>query len=122
MFSASQTTGFVSPAESYLSEPLSLQSFVQTNQPATFYMRTEGDQYQNLGLQDGDLLIIDRSLAPKSGCVCVCAIGDELGLVHYLKQSGKSILKTADGKIISSQRGVAVSLWGVVAYTVRKTY
>ncbi len=120
MFTASVATGFVSPAESYLSEPLKLEQFFQTNAPATFYMRAQDNRFASLGLNDGDVLVIDRSLAPYSGCLCVCAFGGELGLARYQKQNGKTVLRTASGKEISSQQQTAVTLWGVVAYLVRK--
>ena len=44
------------------------------NKDATFYARVDGDSMIGAGLEDGDLLVIDRSLNPENG-----RIADELG-------------------------------------------
>ncbi len=47
---------------------------------ATFYARVRGHSMKNGGIQDGDLLFIDKAQEPKDGCVAVCAIDGEFTL------------------------------------------
>ena len=47
---------------------------------ATFYARVRGHSMKDAGIQDGDLLVIDKAQEPKDGCVAVCAIDGEFTL------------------------------------------
>jgi len=69
--------GFPSPAEDYLETPLDLTEFLIENKAATFLMRVEGDSMKDAGIQDGDLLVVDRSVKPVNGSVVVVAVNGE---------------------------------------------
>ena len=62
------TTGFASPADDYLEGRLSLDALLIQNKDATFFVRAEGDSMVGAGIFNGDLLVVDRSLTPTSGC------------------------------------------------------
>ena len=69
--------GFPSPAEDYLETPLDLREFLIENPAATFLMRVDGDSMKDAGIQDGDLLVVDRAAKPVTGSVVVVAVNGE---------------------------------------------
>ena len=59
--------GFPSPAEEYVEIALDLNKELIKHPAATFYARVKGDSMVDAGIQDGDLLVIDKALEPKEG-------------------------------------------------------
>ena len=55
------SAGFPSPAEDFKETRISLDKELVKNKEATFYARVSGDSMVGAGLEDGDLLVIDRS-------------------------------------------------------------
>ena len=75
--SGSVVAGFPSPAEQYLEPPLDLNEFLVKHPAATYFVRVEGDSMIGAGINEGDLLVVDRSLRPASGDVIIaCVDGD----------------------------------------------
>src|ERR1700686_76960 len=68
-FDGSASAGFPSPAEDYLETPLDLTDFLIENKAATFLMRVDGDSMKDVGILNGDLLVVDRSAQPTSGSI-----------------------------------------------------
>ena len=61
----SRTTGFASPAESYVDKRLDLNDLIIGNAYTTFYFQYKGPNV--LGVKNGNILVIDRSIQPKEG-------------------------------------------------------
>jgi len=55
------SAGFPSPADDFKETRISLDKELVKNKEATFYARVSGDSMVGAGLDDGDLLVIDRS-------------------------------------------------------------
>jgi len=70
--------GFPSPADDFIDKSLDLNEFLIKKPAATFFAWAEGDSLRDIGITQGDLLIIDRSLERKHGAVVVAAIDGEL--------------------------------------------
>ena len=68
------SAGFPSPADDFKELRISIDQEVVRNEEATFYARVSGESMQGAGLDDGDLLVIDRSIEPKNGKIAVCCI------------------------------------------------
>jgi SOS-response transcriptional repressor LexA len=67
LFATAVSCGFPSPAEDYIDNVLDLNDLLIQKPAATFFVRAKGDSMVNAGIYEGDLLIIDRSINPKSG-------------------------------------------------------
>lgn len=67
----SPATGFPSPAADYEEDAIDLNRLLMPRPASTFLMRVSGDAMGAAGIHHGDLLIIDRSLGPRSGSVVV---------------------------------------------------
>lgn len=70
--------GFPSPADDYMDGSLDLNEYLIHHPAATIYCRVSGDSMTGLGIFDGDLLIVDRSLAPVHGDIVLAAVDGEL--------------------------------------------
>lgn len=65
----SRTTGFASPAESYVDKRLDLNELIVQDVHTTFYFHYKGPN--TLGLKMGNILVIDRSIEPGEGDLVV---------------------------------------------------
>ena len=124
-FAQAVKAGFPSPAEDYMGESLDFNRDLIRNHEATFYALVEGDSMMDVGICDGDIAVIDRSIEPQHGDVVVGAIDREftvkfLDLTH--KDEGWIELRPAN-KAFSPIRIDETSnfrVWGVVIWTIKK--
>ena len=66
--------GFPSPADDYVEGALDPSALIVTNPAATFIWRVSGISMVRAGVNDGDYMVVDRSLVPKAGDVVVAVI------------------------------------------------
>ena len=114
--------GFPSPATDYMTQAIDLNKELVKHPAATFYGRVVGDSMIDAGVDEGDILVIDKALAAKDGDMAVCFVDGEFTL-KYLKISGESLtLVPANPKYpeIPITEGVEFRLWGVVTYIIKK--
>ena len=74
------------------------------------------------GLNDGDLIVIDRSEEPKNGSIAVCFLDGEF-TVKRLKLKNKEIYLMPENSKYSPIKigeGNELSIWGIVTYVVKK--
>ncbi len=71
------SAGFPSPADDFLDTGIDLNKELIKNPNSTFYGRVRGDSMKDLGIHNGDLLVIDKSLEPQNGKIAVCYIDGE---------------------------------------------
>ena len=115
--------GFPSPATDYIEDDIDLNSHLITNAPATFIIRVQGKSMTNVGIYDGDLLIVDKSLNPKNFSTVIANINDELVVKTLVKNKGNNYL-TSGSKNTSDQINLTdnpeIIIWGVVTYVIHK--
>ena len=68
--------GFPSPATDYIEEDVDLNVHLIKNVPATFIIRVQGKSMMDVGIYDGDLLVVDKSLKPKNFSTVVANVHD----------------------------------------------
>ena len=117
--------GFPSPATDCIEEDIDLNIHLIKNAPATFVIRVQGKSMSNVGIYDGDLLIVDKSLKPKNLSVVIANVNDELVVKNFIKEKNLQFLsscsKKFDDKIIINPDS-DIFIWGVVTYVVHSTY
>lgn len=118
----SVVAGFPSPAEQYLEPALSLNAYLIRHEAATFLMRVVGDSMRDDGIFEGDILVVDRSLPPKSGAVIVAAVDGEHTVKRYVKSREGVRLVPANPAypVISLTRGQQMDYFGTVVGVVRR--
>ena len=77
--------GFPSPATDYIEEDIDLNIHLIKNVPATFIIRVQGKSMVDVGINDGDLLVVDKSLKPKNFSTVIAFMGclAQVAWVHY---------------------------------------
>ena len=70
--------GFPSPATDYIEDDIDLNSHLITNAPATFIIRVQGRSMVNVGIYDGDLLVVDKSIDPRNFSTVIANVNEEL--------------------------------------------
>jgi len=76
-FSGGIKAGFPSPAADFDETKISLDKVLVKNHEATFYAKASGTSMIGAGIDDGDIMVIDRSLEPQNGKIAVCCIDGE---------------------------------------------
>lgn len=114
--------GFPSPAGDFMEVRISLDRELVKNKDATFYARVRGQSMVDAGLNDGDLLIIDRSLEPQTGKVAVCVIDGEFTVKTLKIEKDGLYLMPANSKFkpIKVNEGNNFTVWGIVTHVVKK--
>ena len=82
--------GFPSPATDYIEEDIDLNVHLIKNVPATFIIRVQGKSMTNIGINDGDLLVIDKSLNPKNFSTVIANVLMSLLLKALFKKKTKN--------------------------------
>ena len=105
--------GFPSPADDFLDSPLDLNRELVHNPASTFLA---GD-----GIGDGDLLIVDRSIAPGDGCIAVCYIDGEFTVKRVRLEKGCAWLMPSNPRYrpIRVDAGNEFLIWGIVRHVVK---
>ena len=113
-------SGFPSPADSYIEPSLDLNQQLIRHPSATFMMRVQGDGMANAGIQEGDLLVVDRALQPISGKVVIAAVNGELTVKRLVQHSGLFWLQPDNPNYhsIPLNDENECFVWGVVAHVI----
>jgi DNA polymerase V len=117
--------GFPSPATDYIEEDVDLNIHLIKNVPATFIIRVQGKSMTGVGIYDGDLLVVDKSLKPKSFSIVVANVHDELVVKNFVKEKDEQFLTSSSKKIedkIIINNDSEISIWGVVTYVIHSVY
>ena len=116
------SAGFPSPADDFKEIRISLDSELVKNKEATFYAKVSGDSMVGAGLDDGDLLVIDRSLSPENGKIAICFIDGDFTVKRIKKEKGKLYLMPENKKYKPIELGEdnELIIWGVVEYVIKK--
>lgn len=109
-------TGFVSPAKSYEEKGFDFNKILISNPPATFTMRADTDKLVYKGILPNALLIVDRSLKPKSGDIVVYSeLGEFFCREIYIKGNRKFFI---DEKGEEIPRRDKIVFYGVVTKSI----
>lgn len=114
--------GFPSPATDYMTQAIDLNKELVRHPAATFYGRVVGDSMIDAGVEEGDILVIDKSLEAREGDMAVCFVDGEFTLKHLHFHEGRVTLRPAnpDYPEIEVVEGMDFALWGVVTYVIKK--
>ncbi len=115
--------GFPSPAENYLENKLDLNKALIKNPSSTFFARVKGESMIEEGIEEGDLLIIDKSINPYDNCLAVCFLDGEFTLKRVKIECDSIVLIPANKKFkeIRVNSNNEFLIWGIVRYLIKKT-
>ena len=116
------SAGFPSPADDFKELRISIDQEVVRNEESTFYARVSGESMQGAGLDNGDLLVIDRSIEPQNDRIAVCFI-DGAFTVKRLKVEADCVYLMPENKKYKPIKVNAedeLVIWGIVTHVVKK--
>ena len=113
--------GFPSPAADFDESKISLDNVLVKNREATFYAKASGTSMIGAGIDDGDILVIDKSLEPQNNKIAVCFIDGEFTIKRikiekdcvYLMPENKNyqpIKVTDENELV---------IWGIITYVIK---
>lgn len=121
-FDTGISAGFPSPADDFKQQRISLDKELIKNKEATFFARVSGQSMIGAGLDDNDLLVIDRSLEPEHNRIAVCFLDGEF-TVKRLKVDKTGVWlqpENPDYPIIKITEENDFVIWGIVTNVIKK--
>ncbi len=121
-FNTGISAGFPSPAEDFNQERLSLDSMLVKNKLSTFYARVSGQSMIGAGLDDDDLLVIDRSLEPANNKIAVCFLDGEFTVKRLRVDKDEVWLQPENPNypIIKITSDNDFVIWGIVTNVIKR--
>lgn len=121
-FETSVHAGFPSPATDYLQDSLDLNSFMVQRKSATYFFDVAGDSMKNIGIFDGDKVVVDKSIDPLHNMIVIAIYNDQYTLKRLVLKDDKVELcpENENYKTIVLEEGNELIIWGVVTGVIRK--
>lgn len=122
LFNSAVRTGFPSPAADHTQKRIDINDHLLINRDASYLFRIMGDSMRDIGIFEGDTIVVDRSIEPKHQHI-VLAVIDEEFTVKRLYRRGKTIRLLAENPAyqpIDFKEGQELRIWGVVTFNLRK--
>jgi len=113
--------GFPSPAMDFEDIRIDLNQYLIKNPSATFYGKVRGDSLRNAGIEEGDILIIDKSVEPADGKIAVCFLDGEFTAKRIRIRKNKIWLMPENEKYkpIEVTEENQFIIWGIVTYVIK---
>ena len=119
--------GFPSPAQDYLESGIDLNRELVKNPSSTFFGRVSGDSMAGAGIEDGDLIVIDKSISASEGDIAVCFVDGEFTLKRiHIEKKGRGgevvwlVPENPKYRKIKVTQDQNFMVWGVVTYSIKK--
>lgn len=113
--------GFPSPAADFDETKISLDHVLVKNHEATFYAKASGNSMIGAGIDDGDIMVIDRSLEPTNNKIAVCFIDGEF-TVKRIKTDKNCVYLMPENEAfqpIKVTEENELIVWGIVTYVIK---
>ena len=113
--------GFPSPAEDHASERVDLNKILIKHPLATYLMRVRGASMREAGIDDGDVVLVDRAVKASHGHVVVAVVDGEFTVKRLWKRGANLKLQAANPTYpdILPKEGQTVEVWGVVTNAIK---
>ena len=100
-----------------------LQKEVIKNPASTFYARIKGDALKDEGIEDGDIVIIDKSLIYQNGDLAICVINGSFAIRQVdIRDDGAYLISySANKEDIRIDNNDEFQIWGIIIYTIKKS-
>ncbi|MFQ7009016.1 MAG: LexA family protein [Parasutterella sp.] len=114
---------FPFPGRKLCRQVAGLNEYLVANPASTFFVYVTGDSMDLAGMDEGDLLVVDRSPEPKNGDIVIMSINNEFTVKRYMKDDkGLRLLPESSNPIYKPILPKDFDEWrfiGVVKYTIK---
>ena len=120
-FDVGISAGFPSPADDFIELTIDLNREFIKHKDTTYFARVKGHSMKNAGINDGDLLIIDKSLEPQNNKIAVCQIDGEFTVkrIKIEKDMIWLIAENEDYEPIKVTPENNFVIWGIVIHSIK---
>lgn len=112
--------GFPAAAEEELSDSITIDDYLIDNKETSFLLRVKGDSMIDAGIQEGDLVLVERGKEAKVGDIVIAEVDGEWTMKYYRKKSGKVCLEPANKKYPLIFPAQQLNIAAVVRAVIRK--
>ena len=122
LFASGVSAGFPSPADDYVEKKLDLNRHLIKHPSATFFVRVKGTSMKDAGINDGDILIVDKSLESLNNAIAVCIIDSEFTVkrLRKVKDALYLIPENPEYEPIKVTDNNNFQVWGIVTWIIHK--
>jgi DNA polymerase V len=122
LFRSRVPAGLPAAAEDHIDGCLDLNEHLVEHRESTYFIRVQGQSMSGAGIQDGDLLVVDRALEARDGDIVVALVDHELTLKRLFKRNGQVRLLPENPcfRPIELADGQELSVWGVATSVVHR--
>jgi len=116
------SAGFPSPAADFMENNIDLNKELSENPLATFYIKVKGNSMIDAGIEDKDVLIVDRSIEPQDNKIAICFIDGEFTVkrIKLEKDCLYLIPENSNYTPIKVTEETQLIIWGIVTYVIKK--
>ena len=114
--------GFPSPAADFAVKRHDLNELLITHPAATFMWQVSGDSMIELGIFNGDVLVVNRALTPRHGDVVVAEVDGDFAVKQLYRRAGSVQLRPANPTFapLIFKEGQTMTICGVVTATIKR--
>lgn len=115
------SAGFPSPAADFMEDTIDLNKELSKNPLATFFIKVSGSSMIDAGIDNNDVLVVDRSLEPKNNKIAVCFINGEFTVKRISVKKDEMFLmpENKNYKPIKITSETQIIIWGIVTYVIK---
>lgn len=112
--------GFAAPVEEQAEETVTIENYLVRDKASTFLLRVKGDSMIDAGIQEGDLVVVERGREPKVHEIVVGILDGEFTLKRLVREKGKYFLKAENPAYPALHAREELQIAGVVKGVIRK--
>lgn len=119
---SSVRAGFPSPAGDFHAKRLDIAELLVQHPQATYLLRVAGLSMKEYGIDEGDLIVVDRALEARHGCIVVAILDNEFTVKALHQVNGTFRLKAGNRTYpdIVPKEDQTLEIWGVVTACVKR--
>jgi repressor LexA len=114
------TAGFPSPAEEELVDTMSLDEFLVENREATYVLKVDGNSMKDAGIQDGDLVLVEKTSTAQIGDIIIAEVDNEFTMKYLREDDQGKYLEPANKNYDDIRPQRELKITGIVKGVVRK--
>lgn len=122
LFESRVAAGYPAPADDHQDVSLDLNQHLIKHPSSTFFVIASGESMINAGINNNDILVVDRALNPKHGDIVIAALNGEL-TVKRLNTTGKVLMlkpENPEYPDIEVTDDIDFRIWGVVTSVIHQ--
>ena len=121
-FSSRVPAGFPSPAQDHLEQKLSLDQLLGIDAPHTYLVRVEGESMIDVGIFDGDMMVVNRAIPWRHRDIVIAEINGETFVKRLIQNGQQIVLRSENPKFAPRYilEGDELRIWGVVTDSIRR--